>query len=523
MTAPAGTAPGGGQTTHWLGPLLILVIGGFMAILDTSIVNVAIPDMINIFGVTQSEVEWVSTAYTLALGVITPLSAWLGARLGLRRMYIIALIIFTIGSGLCAFSWNLNSMIAFRIVQAVGGGLIMPAVQAMMVRMVPRHQLGAAGGIFGMAALLAPAIGPTLGGYLVEYVDWRWIFTINLPIGVIAVLLALVRVPDVPPSPAGRFDYLGALSIAVALFTLLLATSEGGSWGWGSESIVLLLYTSFVSFVFFVWWELRTPEPLLNLRLFRYPTFAIANVLLMFISIALFGVLFYLPVYLQSVRGLGAFQSGLLQLPPALLTGMLLPIAGRLYDRIGPKVLVPVGIALIAAGMYMFRHLTLETALISIVLWNCVRSAGMGLAMIPTQSASISEIPTMQAGQASAITNVINRLGGAFGVVLMVQLFDHFNRLEQSGYSNLLQNDNPAQVNAVNQGVAQLQAQGLTLAQAKAAFLALLSGRVTTTAFTNTFDIVMVIIAAALAVCALGGLLLRKGKVAGSREHAVMD
>ena len=521
--APQAAAPGSLQTTHWMGPLLILVIGAFMAILDTSIVNIAIPDMINVFGTDQAGVEWVSTAYTLALGVITPLSAWLGARLGLRSMYVAALVVFTLGSALCAFAWNLNSMIAFRIVQAVGGGLIMPAVQAMMVRMVPRQQLGAASGIFGMAVLLAPAIGPTLGGYLVEYIDWRWIFTINIPVGVIGVFLALLRVPKVAPTPTGRFDWWGAISIATALFTLLLATSEGQSWGWGSEGIVLLFYTCAVSLGFFIWWELRVPEPLLNLRLFRHSTFTIANILLMIISISLFGVLFYLPVYLQSVRGIGAFQSGLLQLPPALLTGMVLPIAGRLYDRIGPKVLVPVGLLLIAAGMYLFKNLTIDTALGVIVAWNAVRSVGMGLAMIPTQSSAVSEIPAAQAGQASAITNVINRLGGAFGVVIMVQLFDHYNRLQTAGVNNLLQQGNPVQQNLMAQMIAQLRAAGLDAARAQAAFVQMLEGRIATTAFTNTFDIVMVIIALALLACAGLALLLRKGKVASEPGHAVME
>ncbi len=529
MSAPAVSTvpavPPAQPTTsnEWLAPLLILVIGGFMAILDTSIVNVAIPDMMNIFGVDQSSIEWVSTAYTLALGVITPLSGWLGVKLGLKKMYIWALIIFTLGSGLCALSWDLNSQIAFRIIQAIGGGLIMPAVQAMMVRMVPRHQIGAASGILGMAMLFAPAVGPALGGYLVEYIDWRWIYTINVPIGIAAVLLAIRRVPSFAAGKAGKFDFLGAVTIAVALFTLLLATTEGSSWGWGSQSIISLLFISLISFIFFVWWQLSIDQPLLNLRLFKYKTFSIANLLLLLISISLFGVMFYLPVYMQSIRGLGAFQTGLLQLPPALLTGMILPISGILYDRIGPKVLVPVGMVLIAWGMYLFRHLTLDTALIYLVLWNCVRSLGMGLAMIPTQSASISEIPSEQAGQASAITNVINRLGGAFGVVIMVQLFDHYNHLEQAGYSNLLQNNNPIQQNIIAQGVAKLQAAGMSYEQARLAFMAVLQGRIATTAFTNTFDIVMVIIASVLVICAILGLFLRKGKVATEPGHSVME
>lgn len=523
MSAPAVAATQPDASKSWMPPLLILVIGGFMAILDTSIVNVAIPDMMNVFGVDQSSIEWVSTAYTLALGVITPLSGWLGVRLGLKNMYLWALVIFTIGSGLCAISWDLNSQIGFRILQAVGGGLIMPAIQAMMVRIVPRNQMGAASGILGMAMLLAPAVGPALGGYLVEYVDWRWIYTINVPIGILAIFLAMRRVPNFPAGNAGKFDVVGAISIAIALFTLLLSTTEGSSWGWTSQSIVSLLFLSLMSFIFFVWWEMSVDQPLLNLRLFKYKTFTIANILLMLISISMFGVLFYLPVYMQTIRGLGAFQTGMLQLPPALLTGMILPISGRLYDKIGPKALVPIGMLFVACGMYLFKDLTIDTALGALVLWNCVRSVGMGLAMIPTQSASISEIPTEQAGQASAITNVINRLGGAFGVVIMVQLFDHFSRLQQSGFTNLLQNNDPVRQNIIAQGIAKLQATGMSYQQARVAYMALLQREVGTTAFTNTFDIVMVIIAASLVVCAVLGLFLKKGKVAPGASHAAMD
>lgn len=498
----------------WLAPLLVLVLGGFMAILDTSIVNVALPRMMNIFGVDQSRIEWVATAYTLALGVITPLSGWLGLKIGLKNMYLIALVIFTLASGLCAISWDLNSQIAFRVIQALGGGLIMPAVQAIMLRIVPREKMGAASGILGMALLLAPAVGPSLGGYLVEYIDWRWIYTINIPIGVIAVLLAYNHVPSFPAGKAGKFDLIGAISIAISLFTLLLATTEGSSWGWSSQSIVSLLFTSLMTMIFFVWWQFTTDEPLLNLKLFKYKTFTIANILLSLITISMFGILFYLPVYLQTIRGLGAFQSGLLQLPPALLTGLFLPISGSLYDRIGPKLLVPVGMVLVALGIYLFKDLTIDTPLTYVVLWNCVRSVGMGLAMIPTQSSSVSEIPTEQAGQASAITNVITRVASSFGVVLMVQLFDHFSRLEKSGFSNLLQNNDPIQQGNMAAGIAKLQASGLTVEKARAAYLALLQAKVATTAFTNTFNIVMVIIAMAVVMCAVLGLFLRKGKVA---------
>eukprot|EP01047_Picozoa_sp_COSAG01_P092474 COSAG01_NODE_23837_length_800_cov_0.723252_1_plen_199_part_01 len=198
MSAQAPAIPAQKQGNAWIVPLLTVIIGAFLAILDTSIVNVAITKMMNVFGTDQKGIEWVSTAYSLALAVVTPLSGWMGARYGLKWTYIAALALFTLGSVLSAFAWSLNAMIAFRVLQAVGGGLVMPVVQAVMIQTVPRERLGAASGLFGLTIILAPAIGPTLGGYLVEYVDWRWIFSINLPIGILGLFLAYILVPNFP-------------------------------------------------------------------------------------------------------------------------------------------------------------------------------------------------------------------------------------------------------------------------------------------------------------------------------------
>jgi EmrB/QacA subfamily drug resistance transporter len=213
--------------SHWLAPVLVALIGAFMSLLDSSIVNVAIPTIMGVFNVGTSDVQWVSTIYMLALGVIIPFSGWLGDRIGFKRLYMLSMGLFVVGSLLCTLSWNLNSLVVSRVIQAFGGGMIMPTTMAMIFRMVPRTQIGRAMGIYGIALMVAPAIGPTLGGYLVDFVDWRWIFTINLPVGAIGILLAFFVLPEFQSKHPGRLDLAGGFTAAGALFCLLLALNKG--------------------------------------------------------------------------------------------------------------------------------------------------------------------------------------------------------------------------------------------------------------------------------------------------------
>jgi len=311
----------------WVAPVLVTLIGAFMATLDSSIVNVAIPNIMNVFNASTRTVQWISTSYLLTLGVVVPLSGWLGDTLGYKRLYILSLAVFLAGSLFCALSWDLNSLIIARVIQAIGGGMIVPTMTAMIFQIVPRDKIGGGMGVFGIAILVAPAIGPTLGGYLVEFVNWRWIFTINLPIGVIGIILSWIVLPEFQSQETGPFDVAGALTSIVALFCLLLALSKGSDWGWGAEPTVLLFLTSFVAFVLFVYIELTADAPLLELRVFKYATFTMANLTIIATQIGLYAGVFFLPLFLQNVRGLGAMETGLLLMPGALVSGVMMPLS----------------------------------------------------------------------------------------------------------------------------------------------------------------------------------------------------
>lgn len=408
------------HNTRWVIPTLVTVIGGFMSILDSSIVNVAISTLMNDFHTTLSRIQWVSTIYMLTLGVVVPTSGWLGDKLGYKKLYTYSLIVFTAGSALCAVATSENFLIMARVVQALGGGMIMPTMMTMVFSLVPKDKFGQASGLIGVTMMVAPAIGPTLGGYLVEYVGWRWIFTINIPVGIAAVILAWLILEEMPSQrEAGEFDILGFATSSSGLFCLLLALTQGQDWGWSSLSIVLLLWVSFGLLGIFVYHELTTPNPLLDLRIFKISIFSLGNVIMAAWNIVMFSALFYVPFFLQSIRGMGALQVGILMLPPALVSAVMMPISGVLFDRIGPKIPVVVGAVVTTVSVFLFSHIDVNTPLRTIVFWNCLRQGGMSLAMMPMQSAAMTALPPEMVSRGSAINNIISRVAASFGLAVL--------------------------------------------------------------------------------------------------------
>ena len=419
-------------------PLLIVMIGSFMAVLDTSIVNVAIPRLQNEFGASTDQVQWVATAYTLALGVVTPLTGWLGDRYGLDRVQNFALILFVVGSALCGLASGLNVLIGFRIFQAIGGGLLPAVSQAMVYRMVPREKIGTAMGLYGFGVVVAPAIGPTIGGYLVQYVSWRLIFYINVPIGIVATVLSFMFLPRFPKIPGQRFDYLGFLTIATGLFALLLALSEGETWHWTSYSTLGLITIGLLSLALFVVVELSVAEPMLDLRVFRSGTFTISSLLVAILSIGLFSGLFYVPLFLQRGQDLGAFDTGLLLLAPAIVTVIMMPVSGWLYDRIGARWPAVIGLGIVAWSTYLMHVMSTDTTRGQFMFWLALRNLGTGLAFMPIMAGSISVLPVRLVSRASALNNIVLRVSSALGLALLTALLTTQQAQQLSDRSALL-------------------------------------------------------------------------------------
>jgi EmrB/QacA subfamily drug resistance transporter len=423
MTAvPSDLGTVAARQARWGVPLAVLVAGMFMSILDVTIVNVAIPTIQNDFGTTVEDVQWVANAYTLALGVVVPLSGWLGDRFGLGRVYVLSVLGFAIGSALCGVAWDLTSLVAFRIVQAIPGGIIPVITLTMVDRIVPKEKIGTAMGMYGLGVVFAPAVGPTLGGYLVEYVDWRLIFFINVPIGVLGAVAAVLALPRFAPGRAGRFDIWGFVAVASGLFALLLALSEGESWGWTSYPVLILLGYSALSLALFVVIELEVDEPLLDVRVFRHWQFTNSLVLISLMSVALFSGLFYVSLLLQQAQGLGAFETGLVMLPQALATAVMMPISGRLYDRIGPRLPAVVGLVMVAVGTYLMTDLRVDTPRDHIMWLLVLRGFGMGLAMMPIMTGGLAAVPPHLVSRAGAFNNVVQPTSAALGVAVLTAM-----------------------------------------------------------------------------------------------------
>ena len=522
--AAAPAAPARGSATPWLLSLLVLVTGMFMSVLDVSIVNVAIPSMQKDFGATTDQIQWVSTAYSLALGVIVPASAWLGERLGLGRAYVVSLVAFGAGSALCGLAWDINSMIVFRIIQAIPGGIIPVVALSMVYRLVPREKIGAAMGLYGLGIVFAPAVGPTLGGYLVEYVNWRLIFFINVPIGIIGAIAALVWLPLPKGSKGKKFDFLGFAAIANGLFSLLLALSEGESWGWTSYPVLILFTVGFLCLALFVVIELEVDQPMLNVRIFRYWPFTNSLILIAVLSVGLFGVLFFIPLYLQQTQGLGAFDTGLLLLPQALVMGALMPLAGRIYDRFGPRWPAVIGLSILAIGTWMLRDLSVTSSWTDLRWILMFRAIGMGLAMMPIMTGGISSVPPDQVSGASAFNNVTQRTAAAMGLAALTALLGSREAQQLS--------DTGAMMGMTSGGTsgagAAAAASGSSASGSSGGMSPMLEHYMSYTqaqasAFTTALDNLMIVTSVLTAVGVLLALFLRSGPAPKSAEPAVVE
>jgi EmrB/QacA subfamily drug resistance transporter len=399
-----------------------LVLGSFMAVLDASIVNVALPRLMAIFGVTPDHIQWVMTAYLLASGAVIPVTGYLADRFGGKRIYLWTLVAFVVGSLLCAFSWSADALIGFRVLQAIGGGALVPVAMSIIFRITPRAHIGTALGVFGLSMAAAPAIGPTLGGYLVEYFDWPLIFLINIPVGFLALLVCSVTLEEQPHDPKLRFDVPGFFLGTTGCVLLLLALSEGQSKGWTSYYIVMLLTASAFLLVLFVLWELITPVPMLDVRLMRNPVFAASLVGGSLSFIGLFAGVYLIPLLTQAVMGYTPMQTGLILMPAALVTGFLGPVAGRLFDRVGALPLGLLGLSILAVTTYELRNVTLDTSFHQLQFLLALRGVGLGLSMMPIATAGMNAVPPQLSAQASAFTNVVRNIAASMGIAYLTHV-----------------------------------------------------------------------------------------------------
>ena len=399
----------------------IVMIGTLMSALDSSIVNVSIPPIMADFGVGLDDIEWVITSYMLAFATLMPLTAWLRDRVGHKMLYIGSLIIFTIGSVLCGISWNLPSMIVARVIQAIGGGAVTPTGMAMITETFEPHERGRALGFWAMGAVMGPAFGPTVGGYLTRDFGWPSIFLVNLPIGIIGVVLGLRLLKADKPSHHARkpFDAAGFIFLGMFLISFLLATSKGETEGWFSTYIVTCVAVSIVGLVGFLLVESLVDHKIMDLPLLANPVFAACFLMTAVRSIALYGGTFLLPVFLQNFKGFDEVQSGLILLPGSLLMGVLMPFAGRLGDVLSPRLMAAVGFALLGVFFFEYRNLDMDTSTWGIIMPTMIRGVGVAMLIAPLTATAMNSVPKSKAGMASSMLNIIQQVGGSIGIAVL--------------------------------------------------------------------------------------------------------
>jgi EmrB/QacA subfamily drug resistance transporter len=414
----------------WL-TLVAVAVGLFMIMLDNTVVNVALPSIRNDLGISISELEWVVNGYALTFGVLLLTGGKLADVLGRRRIFIAGLVIFTASSFFCGFAGSAGVLIAARVVQGVGAALMNPATLSIITATFPPRQRGTAIGIWAGVAALALAIGPLVGGAITEHINWSWVFYINVPIGILGIFAARIFIDESKDtSLEQRLDFPGLLTSALGLFALTYALIESNDRGWGDARVLALFAASAVLLTAFVLVESRQRLPMLDLSLFRNPTFASANTTMLLIGLAMFGTFFYVSLFVQNVLGYSPMQAGATFLPMTALIILVAPTAGRLSDRYGPRALMVPGLLLLTGSLLLFSSLDEHSSFWAILPALLTGGFGMAMAMAPTTTAAMHAVPVAKAGVGAAVINSMRQVGGSVGIaVLGAIVATRFDRL----------------------------------------------------------------------------------------------
>jgi DHA2 family multidrug resistance protein len=398
-----------------------VLLGTIMAVLDSSVVNVALPDMSGTLGATIEEITWVVTAYILAQVILMPMTALLSARFGRKHFYMASVVLFTAASMACGLARTMPVMILFRAIQGAGGGVMITVSQAILRESFPAEEQGTAMGLFGFGIVLAPAIGPTLGGWLTDQYSWPWVFYVNVPIGVLAILLVARFVEDPPyfARQKGTIDWTGVGAMTVGLGALQLMLEKGQSKDWFQSALIVWLTVIALVFLgYFVWHELRSSRPAVDLSLFRNVPFASATTLGGVLGMGLYGALFLLPLFLQQLLGYPAMKSGIALMPRSLAMAVCMPIGGLLYNRAGPRLLVGVGLAVSAYSFWDLAHLSTDTGIWDILLPQVWQGVGFSMLFVALSTAALSTIEKPRMTAASGLYNVVRQVFGSVGIAI---------------------------------------------------------------------------------------------------------
>lgn len=421
-----------------------LMLGAFVSILNQTLLNVALPHIMTDFNISATTAQWLSTAYMLVNGVLIPITAYLIEKFGTRFLFLLAMGLFTVGSLICAISTGFSILLIGRIVQAAGAGIIMPLVMNVFLTVFPPERRGAAMGMMGIAMMFAPALGPTLSGWIVEHYNWRILFIMVIPLAILDIVLTAMWLRNITKTGNPKFDLLGALFSTIGFGALLYGFSSAGDKGWNSALVIMMLLLGILFLVFFVLRELGMENPMLEFRIFKYDIFTISTLVGAAVTMAMFGGMLLLPIYLQNIRGFTPLQSGLLLLPGAILMGIMSPISGMLYDRIGSRPLAIVGLLITIVMTFEFSKFTDTTTYGHIMLLYTIRSFGMSLLMMSVQTEGMNQLPQHLNSHGTAMSNTMRQVAGSIGTAWLVTVMSSRTTVHLGNYQNMITSSNPA-------------------------------------------------------------------------------
>jgi DHA2 family multidrug resistance protein len=425
------------------------VMASLLEIIDTSIVNVAIPTMMGNLGATLEDISWVVTGYIIANAIILPLSAWLASTFGRRRYYIGCILIFTATSVACGMAPNLKFLIIFRIIQGLAGGALLPTSQALIQEQFPRERAGTANAIFGMSVMIGPTLGPTLGGYLTDNFGWRSIFNINLPLGLATAMLASIYVTNFDPlakaTEAAKkaaqtvkksIDVigLGLLATGIGCLQYVLERGQADEW-FDSPAIRICTFLAATSIPTLIWWELRVENPVINVRLYKHKVLRLGAMMGLELGIVLYGLIFVVPIFAERVLNYDATQTGMIFIPGALLTAACMPVVGALLRKYDPRWIIAGGITVLECALLMFATFSTSTGGSQIFWALIVRGLAMAFLFVPINTVVLGEFRGAELGQAAGLQNLFRQLGGSIGIATMSTLLD---RMSAQNYADML-------------------------------------------------------------------------------------
>ena len=409
-------------------------LASVLELLDTSIVNVAIPHMMGSLGATLDQIAWVSTGYIVANVIVLPITGWLSAFFGRRRYFAGSITLFTIASFFCGNAGSLTSLVFWRIVQGLGGGALLSTSQAILYEEFPREEYGTAMAIFGVGVMVGPTLGPTLGGYITDAFGWPWIFYINIPFGMLALALTMSFIQDsLHQQKADRVDYVGLLLLAVGIGALQTMLERGERLDWfQSKQVTLLAVASAASLIAFIWHELRTAHPVVDLRILKSRQLAVGVVFGMVLGVCLYATIFVLPVYLQSLQGFTAEQTGFVILPGALASAFTMAFMGRLQGKFDARLSIAAGVGLFALSMWKHAHFTTASGMPDFFWPLIFRGVGLGLIFVPLTNLALADLPMSKMANGTGLFNLMRQLGGSVGIALSATLVQRFQAIHRA-------------------------------------------------------------------------------------------